>query len=107
MRFEKSNHYLKTDPAVFDAVKSGHKTFELRKDDRGYQVGDVLILQKTKYTGAEMKAGAPLEFTGWDGEKWLPEGLCHLLVTHVLKGPIYGLAEGWVIMSVIQAEVQP
>jgi len=39
-------HELKTLPKYFKAVLSGQKTFEVRKDDRDYQVGDTLILQK-------------------------------------------------------------
>lgn len=50
-------HELKTDAKVFEAVKLGEKTFEIRKDDRAYAVGDLLILRKTVHTGAEMAAG--------------------------------------------------
>jgi hypothetical protein len=38
-------HYLKTWPVCFESVKRGHKTFEIRKDDREFDVGDTLILQ--------------------------------------------------------------
>ena len=40
-----SLHYLKLSDKYFDAVKNGVKTFEIRKDDRGYRVGDTLVLQ--------------------------------------------------------------
>lgn len=39
-------HKLKTWPEFFDAVKSGEKTFEVRKNDRHFQVGDWLCLMK-------------------------------------------------------------
>lgn len=39
-------HELKTDPEFFDAILDGRKTFEVRLNDRGYQVGDVLILKE-------------------------------------------------------------
>lgn len=84
-------HELKTDPAVFDAVATGDKTFEIRKDDRWFEVGDTLLLRRTKYTGAEMKAGAPLEYTGEVGT---------FSVTYILRGPVYGLADRWVVMSI-------
>ena len=43
---EDIKHELKTLPKYFKAVKEGIKTFEVRKDDRNYQVGDILILQE-------------------------------------------------------------
>jgi hypothetical protein len=48
---------------------------------------------KTTYTGAEMTAGAPLEYPPGDS-------VCRCTVTHILRGPIYGLQDGWVIMSI-------
>lgn len=87
----KKVHHLKTDPAAFDAVADKTKTFEIRKDDRGFAVGHLLLLKRTKYSAADMAAGAPLVIE----RVWTA-----CLVTHILRGPIYGLAEGWVVMSV-------
>jgi len=84
-------HELKTDPEVYDDVKNGYKTFEIRMDNRDYKVDDTLILQKTKHTGKQMANGAPLVYTG---------DKISLLVIYILKGPIYGLEKGWVIMSI-------
>ncbi|WLW63635.1 DUF3850 domain-containing protein [Achromobacter aegrifaciens] len=81
-------HFLKTDPEVFQAVLDGAKTFEIRMNDRGYAVGDALGLRETKHTGAEMRAGSPLEYTGRE---------CQRFVSHVLTG--YGLADGWCGLS--------
>lgn len=39
-------HELKILPEYFEKVLDGSKTFELRKDDRGFNVGDVLILRE-------------------------------------------------------------
>lgn len=83
-------HELKTDPAVFQAVLDGEKTYELRKNDRGFAKGHELRLRETRYTGAEMAAGAPLEYTGREVLS---------VVTHMLTGPIYGLEAGWSILS--------
>ena len=38
-----AEHILKTWPNSFDAIASGNKRFEYRKDDRGFEVGDVLM----------------------------------------------------------------
>ncbi|MDP3859867.1 MAG: DUF3850 domain-containing protein [Stagnimonas sp.] len=84
-------HELKTDPEVFEAVVSGAKKFEIRLDDRGFRVGDTLALRKTRHTGQQMRDGAALEFIG---------GPLYVYVTHILRGPIYGLADGWVCMSI-------
>lgn len=54
-------HALKTWPEFYQAIDAGKKTFEIRKDDRGYNVGDVLVLReydpiKDTYSGrVEMK----------------------------------------------------
>ena len=86
-----AHHDLKTDHEVFQAVAAGVKTYEIRRDDRGFQAGDVLCLRETTHTGEEMRNGAPLEYTGKSAIA---------TVSHVLRGPIYGLAEGWVILSI-------
>lgn len=84
-------HHLKTDPDVFFDVWEGRKKFELRRDDgRNFQVGDLLILEKTKYSAKDMKDGLPLEYTGV---------VHHMRVNYILRGPAYGLPEGFVIMS--------
>lgn len=83
-------HELKTDPAAFDAVAAGLKTYEIRKDDRCFKVGDGLRLLKTRFAGSQMNRGFPLEYTG-DVER--------RVISHILCGAIYGLAEGWCILS--------
>lgn len=39
-------HFLKIYPEFFDDVKFGRKTFEVRKFDRNYKLGDVLVLKE-------------------------------------------------------------
>lgn len=39
-------HELKLDTKYFDDVKSGNKNFEIRKNDRNFEVGDVLELKR-------------------------------------------------------------
>lgn len=41
-------HELKTWPEPFHAVASGLKTFEIRKNDREFEVGDILVLKEFK-----------------------------------------------------------
>lgn len=42
----KTEHELKCNTEYFARVQSGQKTFEIRKNDRDYQVGDILVLQE-------------------------------------------------------------
>lgn len=51
---EPTIHELKILPEYFEAVVSGNKRFEIRKNDRNYQKGDILRLneyQDGQYTG--------------------------------------------------------
>lgn len=47
-------HELKCWPESFEAIATGVKTFEIRKDDRGYRVGDYLLLREWKPTPAAL-----------------------------------------------------
>ena len=89
----RKEHMLKTDPAVFQDVLDGSKTFEIRFNDRGYQVDDLIVLKETKFTGQQMKSGQPLVYTGREIQK---------RISYVLSG--YGLQEGWVILGIQDIE---
>lgn len=55
----KSSHSIKILPEYFEAVIKGHKNFEVRKNDRNYQVGDRVILKEHDsdyFTGREVVA---------------------------------------------------
>ena len=76
-------HDLKTWPEYFSEIFIGHKTFELRKNDRDFKVGDTLSLMEyipepRTYTGNTLKAK----------------------VTYVLEGGRFGLEKGYVIMGI-------
>ena len=79
-------HELKILPQYFQAVWSGIKTFELRKDDRDYQRGDILVLRE------------------WDGENYTGSAIC-VKVTYILQNAEkYGLKDGYVIMGIRHLE---
>lgn len=77
-------HNLKTWPEHFQAIKSGDKKAELRKNDRAFQVGDTLVLEEYEPGGAPHYTGDNLKTT----------------VTHILHGPAFGLADGFVVISI-------
>lgn len=45
-------HAVKIYPEYYEAVKSGKKPFEVRKNDRDYKVGDILALNEFEPGGA-------------------------------------------------------
>ena len=86
-------HELKTDPRMFQASFDGLKPWEIRFDDRGYEVCDHLILRETQHCGEDMKDGMPLVYTGRE----LVVKVDFILFGHPAG---YGLDDGWCIMSV-------
>jgi hypothetical protein len=78
-------HELKTWPEFYERIISGEKTFEVRKDDRGFRVGDVLRLREWRRLSIDPTYGS---YTG--RETLRP-------VTYVLSG--WGLDLGYVCMA--------
>lgn len=53
----RKHHMLKILPIYYDLVREGRKTFEVRKNDRGFQNADRVTLQEWEndvYTGREL-----------------------------------------------------
>lgn len=76
-------HVLKTWPPFFDEVRRGWKAFEIRKDDRGYNTHDILLLRE------------------WDPKKKEYTRRIHACkVGYVMRGPQFGLEEGYCVMSI-------
>ena len=75
-------HELKTHPQEFQAVLNGLKTFEVRKNDRGFNVGDELRLieynQETKRYGS----------------------YCIRSIKYIMHGPKFGVEKGYCAMSI-------
>lgn len=74
-----NEHYLKILPEYFEAVRLEAKRFEIRKNDRNYQVGDALILKEYKDD----------EFTG---------NLIKAVVTYITN---YAQKDDYIVMSII------
>jgi len=82
-------HDLKCWPPYWDQINQGRKTFEIRRDDRGFRVGDLLVLREW-IPDEWLEKDVPGEFTG---------RVCYRVVTSVLIGGKFGLAEGYVALS--------
>lgn len=82
---EPIEHELKCWPEPFAAMKSGAKGFEYRRADRDYRVGDKLRLREWRPSGAEGS------YTGDE---------CVRTITFVLPGGLFGVPEGFCVMSV-------
>lgn len=71
-----TTHYLKCWPEFFAPIVSGHKTFEMRREDRAqrYAVNDVFVLQEYvpdegRLTGREVKLLVTYAYRGTGVEK--------------------------------------
>lgn len=84
-------HSLKSWPMFFDSVKDGTKTFELRKLDRDYHVGDMLELRE--WDPIQAHHGDTLVTKGYTG-RVLVVGP----ITHILAGG-FGLIDGYGILG--------
>lgn len=81
-----ATHSLKTWPAYFEAVASGKKKFEVRKNDRDFKTGDELWLEEfNQITG---------EYTG---------RTIAMRVTFVLYGGYFGIDKDYCVLSIEEA----
>jgi hypothetical protein len=76
-------HVLKTHPEYFQAIVDGTKTFECRKNDRDFKVGE--ILQLTEYDPKNDQYSGRTQF---------------VRVTYILDNPFYGVQPGYIVMAI-------
>lgn len=84
-------HELKVDPELWEAIVSGDKPFEIRKNDRHFQRGDVLRL-------SVFDPKLPVNRQPDIEPAWRK-------VTFVLMGGQYGLESGYVALGVRPIEL--
>jgi hypothetical protein len=75
-------HRLKTWPEFFLPIAEGEKTFEVRKNDRGFRLGDVLVLREFCPVGGT--------FTGREERR---------LVVYILEGGQFGIEAGHCVLG--------
>ena len=82
-------HILKIKEEYFNEVIRGEKTFELRKNDRDYQVGDLIHFIKT------------------DGFEYFSHSKNAYRITYILKNvPEYGLDKDYCILGIKKLEIK-
>lgn len=84
-------HRIKVRDCYWDAIERGDKNFEVRRDDRGYQKGDVLELVKTDEKGFFVRYGAQ-------------EQILTRAITYILTGGQWGIEPGYVVMGLAEIE---
>lgn len=89
-------HTLKTLPVYFDAVERGEKTFEIRRDDRGFQKGDTVRLLRLPDAGERILADKSDPTMGMRN--------ISRRILWILTGGQFGLEPGYVILSLGSVE---
>lgn len=90
MEHPNRNIELKIDPDSFNAVVENRMSCNVRFLDKTYAVGDTLLLTETEHSYPAMLHGAPLKYTGRKVER---------TISHIMRGPAYGIASGWALLS--------
>lgn len=84
-------HELKTYPEYFSMVFSGSKKFEVRKDDRGFRIGDELLLREFVPKGYYEDGLNDDNYTG---------RILHRRIDYILKGGQFGIEAGYVVLGI-------
>lgn len=90
-----AHHLLKTWPGAWHAVNDGRKRFEWRKDDRGFEVGDLLSLllyDPQKDAGA---ASIAWEHRVQNGQ----QPVLRVEVTYILRGQ-FGVPPDYCVLGI-------
>lgn len=84
-------HKLKCNADYWDAVERGEKPFEVRRDDRGFQKGDTVILQRWE------NRSTPQCYTK-SGSYYSIREITRK-ITFVLTGGQFGIEPGYVVLD--------
>ena len=82
----KKVHELKIQPEYYEAVVSGEKTFEVRKNDRGFITGDLLVLKE------------------WNGETFTGRTI-RKKISYMIAG-VDGIMPGYCVLGIVDQELK-
>jgi hypothetical protein len=85
-------HRLKTSAEFWDAIYLKIKPFEIRRDDRGFKVGDILVLEKYGDVAGD----------------YVRDSGGHIVtlrqrITYVLPGGQFGIEPGFSVLGIVDA----
>lgn len=93
-------HELKIKKEYYKEVALGHKTFELRKNDRDYQVGDLIKFTDALFDRENINDKNMVE------EYYPSPSETLFKITYVLKDvPEYGLDKDYCILGIKRVEI--
>ena len=95
-----TTHHLKTWPIYWDAVCAGYKTFEVRKNDRFFQAGDLVELHRWN---PDLVPASYEEPEGYTSARPQEEGTLRFRVGPVLQGGQFGIEPGYCVFSLLEA----
>ena len=89
-----SIHELKTVNIYWDAVAAGTKTFEVRRNDRAFQTGDVIVLTRTTECG---HYDTRAQDRHKDGD--FAKSQISFRITYLLQGGQFGIDPGYCVLG--------
>ncbi len=105
-------HYLKCWPEMFNAIERGEKTAEFRPDNRYFALFDLIVFRcwDPSEDKARSQSSDPMGWA-WKNSTFSTtqfpmteeerQGHVEVIreITHIVRGPHFGIPEGYVMMS--------
>lgn len=90
-----ATHELKTWPPAFEAILTGRKSYEIRRTDRHFAVGDTLWLREWELRSCRDDSGVYGHYTGRE---------IRVVVTYLTPGGEWGLPESCCVMAIVRRD---
>lgn len=86
----KQTHVLKAVDRYFDAIERGDKTFEVRRNDRAFQTGDIIELVKVTEGGTAVSSPGGNAFS---------RVTLRRQITYLLQGGQFGIEPAYCVLG--------
>lgn len=97
------SHILKCEETYFLALLEGRKNFEVRRNDRGFQTGDAIVVERVRTmegrTSFVNEGGVAV---GLDRRRAHKQ---YFTITYILQGGQFGIEPAFCVMGLRRAEV--